>query len=103
MKNLQTFEEFLNESQLWNPSMNKLVFGRGGNGTSKEYLEKSWKTAGSSIPSGFFEEAHTEKNKSKKEELIKKLGLMNDAHNTEEEALKTGEYFLEMWKNKNNL
>ena len=82
--------------------MNKLLFGRGGNGTSKEYLEHRWKTVGSSIPSHFFEEANSEKNKSKKEELIKKLGLMNDSHNTEEEALKTGEYFLEMWKNKNN-
>ena len=102
MKNLHTFNEFLTESRLWNPSMNKLLFGRGGNGTSKEYLEHRWKTVGSSIPSHFFEEANSEKNKSKKEELIKKLGLMNDSHNTEEEALKTGEYLLEMWKNKNN-
>ena len=80
-----------------------MVFGQGGNGTSKEYLERSWKSIGSAIPSIFFEEAHNEKNKSKKEELIKKIGLMNDAPNTEKEALITGEYFLEMWKKKNNL
>jgi len=98
-----SFESFVNESHLWNPSMNKLVFGRGGNGTSQKYLEDSWKRRNFDIPASFFEEAHKEKNKSKQEELIKEIGLINDAHNTEKEALRTGEYFLEMWRKKNNL
>jgi len=103
MKNIHTFEEFLNESHLWNPSMKKPIFGSGGNGTSQEYLEGSWKSHNMIIPLSFFEDADKETNKSKKEELIKILGLMCDAHNTEKEALRTGEYFLEMWRKKNNL
>jgi len=83
--------------------MKKPIFGSGGNGTSQEYLEGSWKSHNMIIPLSFFEDADKETNKSKKEELIKILGLMCDAHNTEKEALRTGEYFLEMWRKKNNL
>jgi len=103
MKHIHTFESFLKESHLWDGENEKLTYGSGGNGTDKETLEYLWKITRRATPSYLFEEPIKETNKSKKEELIKRLGLMADAHHTEKEALRAGEYFLEMWKKEHNM